>query len=260
LLIDAAEQGECAIASSASETAAATTATTTATLSDAFIFDLVDVGKEYISVVSCPPIYDKLTSATSSSQLFAANASMATLMKDLDALLRTSGGFLLGQWVQDARAMAMNNSNSTGPVGKDYDADFLEWNARAQVTSWNAVGVETPEIPQLVQHHLGYQGSATSTGSPSGLESGLWDYGNKAWGGLVDPYYSTRYSIYATWKLQSITDKKTFNTSAYYEDMVNWAHSFQHQKWDETALPATATGDAVALSRALWKKYAPVHL
>ena len=87
--------------------------------------------------------------------------------------------------------------------------------------------------------------------------STLWDYGNKAWGGLVDPYYSRRYQIYAAHKLQSIEDKKPFDESAYDAALVAWAHSFEHRRWDEAELPATPTGDAVALSRALWRKYAP---
>jgi alpha-N-acetylglucosaminidase len=179
---------------------------------------------------------------------------MSELMTELDTLLRASAGFLLGQWVRDARAFATNNSNSTGAAGKAYDADFLEWNARSQVTSWFPVGQESPGVPGVEDRE---QKEMAATGGPSGLKSGLWDYGNKAWGGLVDPYYSTRYQIYAAHKLQSISGKRTFNESAYDKDLVAWAHNFEHRKWDETTLPATATGDVVKLSRALWTKYAP---
>ena len=36
---------------------------------------------------------------------------------------------------------------------------------------------------------------------------GLWDYGNKAWSGLVKGYYDRRYFIYAEQKMASIESK-----------------------------------------------------
>ena len=50
-------------------------------------------------------------------------------------------------------------------AGAPEDADFLEWNARSQVTSWFPVQGKTT---------AGCEGTATKL-------DGLWDYGNKAW-------------------------------------------------------------------------------
>ena len=97
--------------------------------SPAFIFDLVDVGREYLSIAPCQSRAKALQAAKSDSDIVAANASMATLMADLDSLLATSDGFLLGRWIHRARALATDSGDAA-------DADFLEWNARAQVTSW----------------------------------------------------------------------------------------------------------------------------
>jgi alpha-N-acetylglucosaminidase len=94
--------------------------------SDAFTFDLVDVGREWLSISACNDAYDSLMNASSPAAVSAANASMSTVMSDLDRLLASSGGFLLGQWISDARAIAEEEMESQ-------DADFLEWNARTQV-------------------------------------------------------------------------------------------------------------------------------
>lgn len=128
-------------------------------LSRAFIFDLVDLGREYLSIEPCLAASSRLSHANTTATLTAANASLAEMLGDLDRLLSTSDGFLLvraspprgthcarprhappgghgdtgsaqGQWVGDARALA----ETAG--GGEAGADFLEWNARAQVTSW----------------------------------------------------------------------------------------------------------------------------
>lgn len=51
---------------------------------------------------------------------------MIEFMTDLDSLLGSSAGFLLGSWIGQARALAT-------AAGHPEDADFLEWNARSQV-------------------------------------------------------------------------------------------------------------------------------
>ena len=118
-----------------------------------------------LSVAHCPTFFDALINATDRHALTAANASMQTLMYDLDRLLASSSGFLLGQWLRDARDLAGNMSvpgvDFSGTASQshvrgyasdgrhrsltdDLDdvvnaKDFLEWNARSQVTSWYPV-------------------------------------------------------------------------------------------------------------------------
>ena len=130
--------------------------------SKAYAYDLVDVGREWLSIAPCNDAYDALLGANTTAAVGAANASMATVMSDLDRLLAASDGFLFGQWIADARKLAA----SEGADAKD--ADFLEWNARSQVTSWFPVDGEAGHA------------DATCTGTATKLD-GLWDYGNKAW-------------------------------------------------------------------------------
>eukprot|EP01043_Picozoa_sp_COSAG02_P026577 COSAG02_NODE_1535_length_12053_cov_13.122794_6_plen_281_part_00 len=224
------------------------------TPSKAFFFDLVDVGREWLSIAPCNDAYDALISANTSAEVSTANASMAAVMSDLDRLLATSDGFLLGQWVADARKLA--SSDGADPK----DADFLEWNARSQVTSWFPVDGKAGH------------GDETCTEAATKLD-GLWDYGNKAWSGLVDGYYNKRYFLYAQHKIDALlrrapsTDVGDGSTAAfeftdeeassYIGDVMKAACLFGHRNSKSQPLPATSTGDTVAIARELLAKYPP---
>lgn len=154
-------------------------------------------------------------------------------MSDLDRLLGASGGFLLGDWVRDARAVAV-------AAGAPRDADFLEWNARSQVTSW---------YPNTYWHDDACNATVKQL-------DGLWDYGNKAWSGLVRGFYDRRYIAYAEHKLAALSEPAgaPMDTAAYLAACMQLACEFGR---DTTPLPTEPTGDAVAIARELWSKYAP---
>lgn len=90
-------------------------------------FDIADVGREYISIAACNIAYDALRDAHTTAEIIKANATMGMVMADLDRLLAASGGFLLGQWISDARALAIN-------AGHPEDANFLEWNGVCSIS------------------------------------------------------------------------------------------------------------------------------
>lgn len=192
-----------------------------------FVFDLVDVGREFLSVSPCNSRYDALIAASTVAAVQEANASVAEFMLDLDKLLATSDGFLLGRWVADAREVAAAS-------GAASDANFLEWNAKSQVTSWYP--------------------SAACDDSASKLD-GLWDYGNKAWSGLVHGYYDRRLQLYAEVKVQALQQGNSFvSTPALAAAVMQLACEFQH---NTESLPSKPTGDALSVGRSLWQKYAP---
>ena len=201
-----------------------------APLSKALIFDLVDVGREYLSIVPCRAASSALSGAKTSASVVAANSSMTEFMADLDRLLGASDGFLLGQWVSDARSLATTAGASR------HGADFLEWNARSQVTSW---------IP-----------SERCDGKATALNV-LYDYGNKMWSGLVKGYYDRRYQIYAQSKSCAISPGAAeCEGFTFTGQLMKLACEFQHQT-NVSELSATAVGDAIAISEELFKKYAP---
>jgi alpha-N-acetylglucosaminidase len=200
-------------------------------LSQAFIFDLVDVGREVLSIQPCNEAQLTLRSANTTAGLAAANATMTELMSDIDRLLGASDGFLLGKWVGDARALATAASGGDDTAA----ASFLEWNARSQVTTW------TPS--------MACDGKATSLPS-------LYDYGNKEWSGLVRGYYDKRYQIFADSRLCQLTessDPRCHTGLSFNAKLMQLACEFQHSN---EMLPAAAVGDALSISEELYKKYA----
>ena len=206
-------------------------------LSSAMVFDLVDVGREYLPIAPCMDAYDALKAANTTAKIAAANASMAAMMSEIDRLLGASEGSLLGEWIGAARKMAANVSTNKAPSGHgravaSTAADFLEWNARAQVTSWSP--------------SLACDGQATSI-------SPLYDYGNKAWNGLVKGYYDKRYMIFAESKrCQLQPTDPACKSFSYNGELMKLACQFQH---DTTAQPSVAVGDAISISEELWSKY-----
>lgn len=206
--------------------------------SDAFTFDLVDVGREWLSITPCNDAYDALMNASTPQDLTAANATMSEVMSDLDRLLASSSGFLLGQWIADARKLAES-------AGSPQDSDFMEWNARSQVTSWFPVQGTGPDC----------EGTAAKL-------DGLWDYGNKAWAGLVHGYYDRRYQLYADSKMRSLlrrgddgNDAEEKEQVAYIASVMRAACEFGHETG--AALPSTPTGDALSIAKELYQKYHP---
>ena len=223
LLIDAVNNGECAAADGSSSSSSSSS-------NPAMAFDIVDVGREWLSIAACNDAYDALMSATDVSSVIQANQTMSTILGDIDELLGSSFGFLLGPWIQDARKMAED-------AGAPEEGDFMEWNARAQVTSWLPQNNCTTPIPSLPP---------------------LWDYANKAWSGLVKGYYNKRYEIFAKHKLNSIANGTTSGLTPteltnYYIDINHLVCEFGHIT--DAKLPVESTGNAVDIALRLYQKY-----
>ena len=89
-------------------------------------------------------------------QLEASTQALLGVIDDLDQLLNTNEHFLLGRWIQSARNWGSSAQES----------DWLEFNARNQVTLW-------------------------------GPDGEINDYASKQWAGLVGVYYKQRWTIFA---------------------------------------------------------------
>eukprot|EP00300_Choanocystis_sp_HF-7_P013549 c18343_g1_i1.p1 GENE.c18343_g1_i1~~c18343_g1_i1.p1 ORF type:complete len:565 (+),score=117.27 c18343_g1_i1:846-2540(+) len=186
-----------------------------------YLFDLVDVGREYLSLVPCVRLYDQLMNATSQTDLFAANASLVEMLSDLDTLLQSHQGFLLGKWLSDARAMGHTNE----------DMELFEWNQRTLVTSWYPVV------------------------SPSSTLTNLWDYAYRSWAGLIGGYHIQRFKILTDFLNDHVTSGRGFDEAGYKFALMGWVATFTHQTWDSAAMPNTPIGNPVTLSRQLYEKY-----
>lgn len=65
----------------------------------------------------------------------------SNILDDIDALVATESGFLLGPWIEMARYFGENSTDCPARPGVDPTVgtcpDFYEWNARVQLTTWN---------------------------------------------------------------------------------------------------------------------------
>ena len=114
-------------------------------------------------------------------------------------------------------------------AGAPEDADFLEWNARSQVTSWFPVQGKTTagcagtatKLDGLWDCELLFlQCAVRSLISVPVLRGGCVSDGNKAWSGLVRGYYDRRYQLYADAKLQALTSRGSAQLTE--DEEVRW--------------------------------------
>ncbi|KAL6288553.1 hypothetical protein ACE6H2_006063 [Prunus campanulata] len=138
------------------------------------------------------------------------------LIKDIDVLLASDDNFLLGTWLESAKKLAANPTER-----RQY-----EWNARTQVTMW-------------------FDNTKTN-------QSQLHDYANKFWSGLLGSYYLPRASTYFSYLSKSLRDNKDFEVEEWRKEWISLSNGWQA---GTELYPVKAKGDALAISRALYKKY-----
>ncbi|KAM7263511.1 hypothetical protein ACFE04_001194 [Oxalis oulophora] len=186
--------------------------------SSTYRYDLVDLTRQVLSKLANKVYVDAVIafrekdakSLASHSQMF------IQLIKDIDLVLASDDNFLLGTWLESAKSLAVNPSET-----RQY-----EWNARTQVTMW-------------------YDTTKTN-------QSHLHDYANKFWSGLVRSYYLPRASMYFSYLSESLTEKKSFEVEKWREEWVAFSNKWQAG----TELYSTKReGDALAISKDLYEKY-----
>ncbi|KAH8648643.1 putative alpha-N-acetylglucosaminidase [Xylariales sp. PMI_506] len=157
----------------------------------AYEYDLVDWTRQvlangfqdlYVDFIDTYLASSNSSAATSCTLKTQANKMLA-LLSSLDSVLSTNENFLLYTWISAARATAVNSS----------DADFLEYNARNQVTLWGPLG----EIS---------------------------DYASKTWSGLVSTYYLPRWRMFTEYIL--FTAPSAYNATAFDAELLAWEISW----------------------------------
>jgi alpha-N-acetylglucosaminidase len=97
---------------------------------NAFRYDLVDIAREWLSYGACLERLDAINVSAPSATLEATVGAFLEVTDDIDTMLQTNKGFLLGAWLNGSRSVAQWD----GSGGKL--ASFYEWNGRVQVTTW----------------------------------------------------------------------------------------------------------------------------
>jgi alpha-N-acetylglucosaminidase len=188
--------------------------------SDGFQYDLVDVTRQVLANYASP-LQQKMAQAYQNKdqqQFKLYSNQFLELMDDMDALLSTRKDFLLGKWINEARANGVT----------DKEKNLYEFNARDLVTLWGD------------------------------KESGLREYSNRQWAGLIKGYYKPRWTMYFGLLDKSLSTKTDFNAEAFDKQVKDW--EWQWVNKHDNAYTDVAKGDAVEKSKQLFVKYNAVIL
>ena len=215
-----------------------------ASFTEPYVYDLVNTGREALAQLATPlaVAFARTTraAAINATAVREAGGAYVALLRALDTLLSTDAAFLLGPWLASARSWGINATS-----GEPFDdcgesirgrniscADFYEWNARAQLTTWLPPTSAAPVIGK----------KATE----------INDYARKHWAGLVGSYYAPRVEAVLAAALEAAPGPLTPAARA-----VAVA-AFQHQWVEATGggFPLAPVGDPVAVSAALRANYA----
>lgn len=196
---------------------------------ETFRYDLVNVGREVLAQLSTP-MSNNFTDAIGKPQLDGAEIKRTgtvyiELLQDVDALVATDTAFLLGPWIESARRWGAGYSD----CGEKPCADFYEWNARVQLTTWNPTLKNATVIP-----------------------GGPIDYASKHWSGLIKDYYAVRALNVLRLALSNAASGKPLDRTAVQHSEASlaytWTNAINHY-------PTTPVGDAVSVSKNMFNKY-----
>lgn len=180
-------------------------------------FDLVDVAREHLEFVFGTKLqnFTDACSAKDRAAAAAAAAAMEDVLDDYDAVLSSDPNFMLGTWIAWARSPEWSNVTA--------HRDWLEFNARNQITLWGPTGQ-------------------------------INDYAAKAWGGLVRDYYKPRWQLYTSLRRRALEpDTVPFDPAAFHATLL---HTIE-EPWSNATkpFPTAPEHDAVAESARLYAKY-----
>ncbi|CAH1772956.1 unnamed protein product [Owenia fusiformis] len=149
-------------------------------MSKLFKYDLVDLTRQSLQVISIQKYTDLITAYKNKDQdaLLNAIGALLDLLEDLDQVLATDEHFMLGKWLASAQALGVNPKEK-----QQYDL-----NARYQITTWG----------------------------PNGE---ILDYANKQWSGLVMDYYKPRWQLFSSYLMDSVSKGVPYNATAFREEV-----------------------------------------
>ena len=210
-------------------------------LSEPLCYDLVNTGREVLAQVAAP-VSMNFSDAVGANLLDGAMLSVTgqaylDLLADVDELAATDEAFLLGPWLAAARGLAAAGDDEDCAISSPADplpcADFYEWNARAQLTTWK---------PCLEEACLVSKDRYTPT-----------DYAAKHWSGLISGYYRPRVEQMLLQALEDAAGGRPLDRGAV---DVRWSKlAFDFQRDFGNMGPLAPVGDAIEVSARMRAKY-----
>lgn len=162
--------------------------------SDGYRFDLADVARQTLCDLATrhQRMLGKAYTAGDTAAVHLHGDRILEIIADLETLCASRPEWLLGTWLNDARA--------TGATPAE--ADLCEWNARVLLTTW------------------------------SGSVSNLNDYANREWAGLLGGFYLPRWQPFLTALYDAVDNSQPFDESAVRDQIgaweVNWANGTEN--------------------------------
>lgn len=159
--------------------------------SEGYRYDLTTVLQQVLSN-RAQDLYEQAVRAYKSSDTDAFKQSSAQLIAiadDMEAVTSTSRYYLLGRWVEQAKALASGTDDMTKRL--------YEFNAKALITTWGAYN--QAEIGQL------------------------HDYSNRQWSGLISDYYKPRWVRWIGERIKELEGKEYETKINWFEWEWEWA-------------------------------------
>ncbi|TFY63212.1 hypothetical protein EVJ58_g3385 [Rhodofomes roseus] len=180
-----------------------------------FVYDVVDTARQLLAnrfIDAYNALVSTYSSGGSAASINATGQPLLTILRDLDTLLWTDPNYLLPTWLSAARSLAGDNTTY---------ADYLEYNARNQITLW-------------------------------GPDGEINDYASKQWAGLVGTYYYQRWETFVGY-LANITESgQAYDSSALSSQMFAIGEA-----WDAETLNLSTliNGDALSVVQGIMQDY-----
>ncbi len=182
---------------------------------EGFAYDLVDLTRQVLANYASP-LHQRVVNAyrqKNKGELNRYSQEFTQLMVDMDSLLNTRGDFLLGKWIADARSNGLT----------EQEKNLYEWNARDLITLWGD------------------------------KESGLREYSNRQWAGLIKDFYKPRWDLFFSYLDRSLATGQVLNTAAFDADVKNlewqWVNRHDH------SYPVHPNGNAIETAKRMYRKY-----
>ncbi|MBE6951129.1 MAG: hypothetical protein E7451_07310 [Ruminococcaceae bacterium] len=161
--------------------------------SEGYLYDVANVLQQVLSN-SAQEYQKKMAAAYSAgnTEAFEENAAVfLEIIDQMETVTATSEYFLLGRWVEQAKALGKN--------ADDFTRELYEFNAKALVTTW---------------------------GSYNQAESGgLKDYSNRQWAGLIGDFYKPRWERWITARINELKGQSYESSINWFQWEWEWVRS-----------------------------------
>ncbi|WP_420323063.1 alpha-N-acetylglucosaminidase [Flagellimonas sp.] len=161
-------------------------------LRDTYAYDIVNVGRQFLGnhFMVLRDNFAKSYANKDLSELQKNGQAMLDLLDDLDELLSSENSFLLGKWLNDAKAMGIDEN----------EKDYFEHNARNIITTWGTKA------------------------------QSLNDYANRSLGGLTMNYYKQRWQMFIDDVITALKENKEYDASAFMDKVTQFEWDWTLQK------------------------------